>query len=446
MNDQDFRRVYPDFASFRKPFDRQADIKIRRVLQFVLLFLFILMLLPWTQNIKGDGKITTLRPEQRPQDVQAVIAGKIENWFVKEGDLVRRGDTLLELSEVKENYLDPELLKRTEEQIIAKEGSIDNYRLKIAAIEAQKDALLQARDFKMNQYRTKRQQINLNIITDSAALEAVRVELRIAREQFQRQQELYQKGLKSLTELEQRKMAFQNMEAKATQVENKLRNTRNDEVNLLLEMQGYDREVTEKINKLSSDIYSALSDVNVGEGDVAKLKNMFSGYARRQSFYFVTAPQDGQVTKTIRAGIGEVVKEGTILFKVVPQQYDIATEVYVAPFDMPIVHLNQKVRLQFDGWPAIVFSGWPGTSFGTYGGKVAAIENDISENGRYRVLIAPDPDERPWPEALKIGGGAKSMLLLKDVPVGYELWRQMNGFPPDFYTPEPVAKKEKGKE
>ena len=445
MNDQDFRREYPDLDSFKKPFDQRQDIKIRRFLQFILLGLVVLMFLPWTQNIKGDGKITTLRPEQRPQDVQTVIAGKIENWYVKEGDIVRKGDTLLEISEVKENYLDPQLLKRTEEQIIAKEGSIDNYRLKIAAIEAQKDALLQARDFKMNQFRTRRQQVRLNIVTDSAALEAVKVELRIAREQLQRQQELYQKGLKSLTELEQRKLAYQNMEAKGTQAENKLRNTRNDEVNLMLEMQTYDREVTEKINKLSSDIYSALSDVNAGEGEVAKLKNQFSGYARRQSFYFVTAPQDGQVTKTIRAGIGEVVKEGTILFKVVPQKYDIATEVYVAPFDMPIVNLNQKVRLQFDGWPAIVFSGWPGTSFGTYGGRVAAIENDISENGRYRVLIAQDPDDRPWPEALKIGGGAKSMLLLKDVPVGYELWRQMNGFPPDFYKPEvkPEIKKEK---
>jgi hypothetical protein len=91
------------------------------------------------------------------------------------------------------------------------------------------------------------------------------------------------------------------------------------------------------------------------------------------------------------------------------------------------------VRFMFDGFPAIVFSGWPNTSYGTFGGKVVAVESSVSNNGRFRILITEDPDEKPWPRELKMGTGAQGMALLKDVPIWYELWRNINGFPPDYY-------------
>jgi hypothetical protein len=114
---------------------------------------------------------------------------------------------------------------------------------------------------------------------------------------------------------------------------------------------------------------------------------------------------------------------------------------YIKPIDLPLIEKGSPVRIQFDGWPAIVFSGWPNTSYGTYGGKVFAIDNFISDNGKYRVLVAPDPNDHEWPTALRVGAGANNMLLLKDVPIWYELWRQINGFPPDYYKPvsDPMA-------
>jgi hypothetical protein len=32
-----------------------------------------------------------------------------------------------------------------------------------------------------------------------------------------------------------------------------------------------------------------------------------------------------------------------------------------------------------------------------------------------------------------VGSGASGIALLNDVPIWYELWRQLNGFPPDYY-------------
>ena len=39
--------------------------------------------------------------------------------------------------------------------------------------------------------------------------------------------------------------------------------------------------------------------------------------------------------------------------------------------------------------------------------------------------------------------GAQGMALLKDVPVWYELWRNINGFPPEYYKASAEASKEK---
>jgi hypothetical protein len=104
----------------------------------------------------------------------------------------------------------------------------------------------------------------------------------------------------------------------------------------------------------------------------------------------------------------------------------------------------------FDGFPAIVFSGWPSASYGTFGGKVFAIESNVSKNGMFRVLVEEDTRDKPWPTNLKMGTGLYSFALLKDVPIWYELWRQINGFPPDFYQqqkadPEPSGKEVKHK-
>jgi hypothetical protein len=124
-----------------------------------------------------------------------------------------------------------------------------------------------------------------------------------------------------------------------------------------------------------------------------------------------------------------------------PANNALAVELMVKPIDFPLLSKGQKVRFIFDGWPAFVFSGWPGASAGTYGGVIVAIDNFTNEFGEYRVLVAPDPDDLSWPTGIRVGAGAHGMALLNDVPIAYELWRQFNGFPPDYYQAEPKEKK-----
>jgi HlyD family secretion protein len=157
--------------------------------------------------------------------------------------------------------------------------------------------------------------------------------------------------------------------------------------------------------------------------------------------YTITAPQTGQIVRAKKAGIGEILKDGEMIVEIVPSDIDYAIEMFVRPVDLPLLARGQKVRLLFDGFPAIVFSGWPEASYGTFGGEVAAIENSLSSNGSYRVLIKEDTSDKQWPTQLMMGTGAQGIALLKDVPIWYELWRNINGFPPEYYRPEMDEKK-----
>jgi multidrug efflux pump subunit AcrA (membrane-fusion protein) len=188
----------------------------------ILFVVHILMLfLPWTQNIRSRGNVTTLRQEQRPQQVNTLIAGRIDKWFVKEGDVVKKGDTIAKLSEIKPDYLDPMLVQRTGEQVDAKASSVEFYKGKLEATDAQLQALTNVLETKMAQLENKQRQAEVKIQSDSMDLIAAINEWKIASAQYNRQQVLYDSGLVSLTQLEQRNQAYQAASAKKISAENK---------------------------------------------------------------------------------------------------------------------------------------------------------------------------------------------------------------------------------
>ncbi|MEM1216715.1 MAG: HlyD family secretion protein, partial [Bacteroidota bacterium] len=200
-----------------------------------------------------------------------------------------------------------------------------------------------------------------------------------------------------------------------------------------------------KIAKARSDRYSTLSDRFNAEGELNKMKIQVESYQLRQQFYYIVAPQDCYITQAEKVGIGETIKAGDAIVSIMPANFELAVSMHVRPMDLPLIQMGERVGFIFDGWPAIVFSGWPDLSVGTYRGTVVAIDNNIDKNGRYRILVAPDPGDREWPMALRPGSGAQGIALLGHVQVWYELWRQLNGFPPDYYQEEGEETKKKKK-
>ncbi|MBC7760095.1 MAG: HlyD family efflux transporter periplasmic adaptor subunit [Phormidesmis sp. FL-bin-119] len=426
------------FSGF-KSFERVMSLDNRNrgkkglAISFIII-LILLVFLPWTQNIQSDGNVSTLNPQQRPQQINSVIAGRIAHWNVKDGDIVRKGDTLVRITEIKEEYLDPSQIIRVDEQISAKDDAINFYNNKADAAGSQSLALSNSQKLKLDQLINKIKQYELLVQSDSISYVAAENQLRIAFQQLRRQQQLYDAGLKSLTEFEQRQQAYQDALSKKISAENSFYNSRNELLNVKIDQSAIKQEYTEKILKVQGDRFSTLSDMATTRSEVSKLKNQLSNYQLRRGFYVITAPQSGQVIKTSKAGIGETLKEGDPLLEIVPLVFDVAVEIFVDPVDLPLINKGQKVRLQFDGFPAIVFSGWPDSSYGTFGGKISAVDPSISTNGKFRVWVVPDEKDKPWPNQIKYGSGAKGIALLKDVTVLYEMWRQLNGFPPEYYA------------
>jgi len=406
---------------------------LNRIIIGFLIFSLGCLFLPWTQNISGSGSVTTLKPDQRPQTVHNMIAGKIEKWFVQEGDYVKKGDTILFISETKEDYLDPNLLGNTKQQVDAKKMAVESYGDKVNSLDMQAQSLGSERQLKLQQAQNKIKQALLKIKSDSMDLQAIKTQLKIAQTQYDRSVALNKEGLKPLTDVEQKRLKLQESEAYIITQENKLLSSKNELINAKVEINRITAEYSEKIAKSRSDKFTALSTQYDTEAQVNKLSNQYVNYSIRNGMYYITAPQSGYVNRALLAGLGETIKEGTPIVSIMPESYDIAVETFVEPIDLPLVHRGAKVRVWFDGWPRIVFSGWPGLSYGTFGGRVVAIENFISANGKYRILVAPEGNDEKWPKELSIGAGAQSIALLETVPIWYEIWRNLNGFPPNYY-------------
>jgi len=401
----------------------------------IFILLIVILLLPWTQNIRAKGFVTALRQEERPQQLNSIIAGTVKKWYVKEGDFVNEGDTLLQLGEVKVDYFDTGLLDRTNQQILAKESSLEGYKSKAGTATDQMAALREGKKLRLEVLENRISQQLLRVNSDEADLEAAKNELAAYSRQINAARQMLDSGAISLVEFEKRKINYQNAIAKNNSASNKLMQSRQELVNLRLEQQSAIQDFNDKIAKAEGEKFSSLSSAAGTEAEISKLKNLYSSYDVRNKLYYILAPQAGQITKAKKAGLGEFVKEGEMIVEVVPNKIQYAVELFVRPMDLPLVNKGQKVRFVFDGFPAIVFSGWPGNSYGTFAGKVIAVEKSVSENGKFRVLIIEDPTDRKWPTQLSIGTGAEGIMLLKDVRIYYELWRNINGFPPQFYAP-----------
>jgi multidrug resistance efflux pump len=422
------------FSAFKTLEGRSVSSYLIKVLILLSVLSIAALFLPWTQNIRSNGFVTTLNPDDKPQYIQSILDGKIEDWYVMEGDTVNIGDTILRISEIKEAYLDPNLLQQTKGQIDANDQSLQAYDEKANNLYAQYEALVKNKAAKASQNLLKIEQTKIKLQTLELEVQAAEIKVQNSTKQLERIQSLFDQGIKSLTDLEVKRFANGEAIAKLNALNNKMISTRQELEILELTNETILNEFDDKIAKSKSDRTTAISAKYNTKAKVDKLQSQFNQYQTRTDNYYIKSPINGVITKTFYNGIGQTIKAGDKLASIVPLSYQLAVETFVKPRDMPLIQKGQKVMIQFDGWPAIVFSGWPGNSYGTFDGKIYAIDNDISDNGLYRVLVSQKPGKVQWPDALRVGGGSNSLILLNEVPLYYEIWRVLNGFPADFYN------------
>ena len=433
-NDQIKYSTVENLKSYNSIYKIKKKVNIVSWLKRIALVLILCMFLPWTQNLRVKGYVTTRFQEDRPTQLNSIIPGKIMKWYVKEGDSIKKGDTILRIGEIKPEYFDPKLIERTLEQIVAKEKSLLSYEGKANTASGQSEALLKSRDIKLQQADNKIQQQNLYIAIDSTNLIAGEAEIRIYTRQNSAAKTMFESGAISLSEYEKRTAAYQNSLAKLQSLQNKLNQSRQELLNLIVEKDNIQQEYRDKILKADGERFGSISNAANTEYEISKLKNTYANYDSRNKLYYILSPIDGQVGSVSKAGIDVVLKEGDFIAEIIPNMKNKAVEIYIDPVDLPLVNVDQKMQFIFDGYPVVLFGGWPQFNYGIFHGKIAMVEKAISKNGKFRALVVEDSSERNWPPHLTVGSGANGIVLLKDVRIYYEIWRNINGFHPDYYV------------
>lgn len=311
-------------------------------------FILILIFTPWWQTSVGYGEVIAFSPDERVQTVDAVVSGRLGQWYVKEGDYVEADDPIVEILDN-----DPNILIKLQEQHDAAARVLETAKL-----------------------AAETSSINL-----------------------ERQQKAFEKGLSSRLDYEKARLEY----AKYVQEEAK---------------------ASEALSKI---------DVRLAQ----------------QASQLVRAPRSGQILRRAAGEGGVLVKPGYPLVTLAPRTSSRSVALYIDGNDLPLIHEGDTVRLQFEGWPAIQFSGWPSVAVGTFGGTVAVVDESDNGLGKFRILVTPfDGQEWPSHEYLRQGVKAQGWVLLNKVSLGFELWRQFNGFPPGLpgapsKAPKPDSDSEK---
>lgn len=405
----------------------------RLVTLFVWLFVLlpiVMLFLPWQQNISATGYVSAYTPAERRQTVQAPVSGRIQQWFVKEGAKVAQGDLLLEISDI-----DPQLFRRLNQQkmsseakLVAKQQELDNYQLQIERLETVRDMKVSAAEYKLDMTGQKVRAARESLAAKQASYET-------AQQQRRRLQRLLADGLVS-----ERDFELADRDAKIAS--RSLNSAQASLQSAVAERHAAESDINQYRADVQAKIDSTSAKIKKNSGEMQDIRNNLLDYdvkISRQSAQRVYAPQSGHVLKQLMNPQGNIVKQGDPLLILVPYAGKRAVEVWVSGNDAPLIQPGHRVRLMFEGWPAVQFVGWTEVAVGTFGGTVSFVDASDNGKGKFRILIVPDESDHLWPSNrfLRQGSAVKAWILLEQVTIGYEIWRVLNGFPPSLTEEHP---------
>ena len=407
---------------------RTVSVLTRLCVGLFLVIPPLLLMTPWQQNIRASGKVTAFAPIERQQNIEAPIGGRLVKWFVKEGSKVKAGDVLVEIVDV-----DPELLTRLTQQrdvakskLSAKEDELRAYTAQSENLIATRDLQIATAHYRLDVARQRANSAQESILSSHATLQTANL-------QIERLERLLADGLVSKREheiairdqviaqrtLNSNQATFKGALAEQHATEAEIGRIRSD-------AQARINSATASMNKVQSELEDSRTSLLKNEVDVS-----------RQHSQTVKAPRDGSVLRLLSNPQGDLVRQGDPLLTLVPDADIKAVELWVSGNDVTLIMPGRHARLQFEGWPALQFGGWPEVAVGTFGGNVAFVDATDDGKGHFRVLLTPDENSEAWPSErfLRQGVRVDGWILLNRVTMAYELWRQLNAFPP-VYTPE----------
>lgn len=345
---------------------------------------------------------------------------------------VRAGDPLVDLVDN-----DPLILERIRGE---RQAALERLRTLEGRAAAHAQRLERLTESRLNAVNAARNRVAMaaeRVRQSEQAVRAAEERLTVARLNIERQRKLLERGLTSQRSVELASQESATAEAERDRAVAALSAAR-------LERQALEDELRKIVADADAAVESERAAWNAARAEMAaakaEIQRVESRLARQQTLT-VLAPRDGSLLRLLAQPSSELLKSGDPLAQFVPDVGQPTVELWLEGMDMPLVQVGDKVRLQFNGWPAVQFVGWPSVAVGTFGGVVRLIDPAESNGGKFRILVTPDPDDSPWPSSryLRQGVKAKGWVLLRQVRLGWEIWRRLNGFPPVIAPTEPGA-------
>ncbi len=394
-----------------------------------------MLVVPWRQTVLAHGQVAIFDPMQRPQPVDAQIKGRLLELAVVEGQDVKKGDVIAVLEDRDSKFMDPEQQLRWQKQLQALSEKAAAGETQIQALVGQREALAQAAEAAIPAAGAKTLQAKQKLVVFQQRLRLGEQEVLTAKLQRERLDTLFAEGLRSKRDQELAVRGQVEAETSLQKMQGEVQLAETDIEVASLERNKIVADLAEKQQKISESIAKTQGDLAELREKMQKIQSEAAILDVRRELQTVLAPIDGRVVKLSKVGPGHMIKEGDTLATVVPPQQELGVELYVRGLDSPLVEVGRPVRLMFEGFPAVPFVGWPWAAVGTFGGRVMVVDPVASaaeEKGGFRIWIAPDPKQPAWPtpDRLRIGAKASGWIMLDDVPVYYEIWRQLNAFPP----------------
>jgi multidrug efflux pump subunit AcrA (membrane-fusion protein) len=415
-------------------------VHTRRVASALAAIFFVLTCLsalaPWQQSATGNGRVIAFAPLERQQTIEAPVDGRVVRWHVQEGQHVEEGTLLLELADN-----DPQLFERLEAERTITEDRMRTYETRVTALEQRLEAVRGAQRSSVQAAQARLRVARDRLLAAEQSVQAAQADLDAQAVNLARNQVLAQQGLVSQRDLELAVLAEARARTSRDASQNGRDAARAERDAATASVEQAEATMLAEIENASATLESARTDFQNAQTALLRIESRLA----RQGTQRITAPRAGAVFRIQANLMGEQIKAGDPLLTLVPEAADRAVELWVDGNDAALVREGRRVRLQFEGWPAIQFAGWPSVAVGTFGGQVAFLDATDDGRGNFRIVVVPDPDDEPWPDQsyLRQGVRANGWVLLDTVSLGFEIWRQLNGFPPTV-TPHPSSSPARG--
>lgn len=382
-----------------------------------------LIFAPWVQNVAGKGKVVGTTPFERQQTIDTPVEGRVVKWYVIEGSRIAVGDLIAEIADN-----DPLILERLKEERNLISMRVDQAKSRVTAQEVALHQIELSRRNALDSARSRIKVAEDNIKAAQNSLLSAEAILTANKLNLDRVKAGLASGLFSQRQYEQQVQANASSEADVDRAKASLQAAINEKL-------ARDADLQKIETDFQNSIATATATLATGKAEVANISaemQRIEVRVARQATQTVRAPRNGTILRLLAQPGGEQLKAGDVIAQFVPDTANLVVELYMNGNDIPLIHAGDPVRLQFEGWPAVQFTGWPAVAIGTFGGRVMLVDATDNGEGKFRILVEPDPKDESWPSNryLRQGVRTNGWVLLKQVKLGFELWRQFNGFPP----------------